>query len=152
MIDRQTIIQIDRQIEKKKIKDYIVTNTNFVFYFSKLKVLIFLFFLNLYSIIKSVKCIICKTTYNKYIHTYDNTVLQQWTIEELPLLEIFKNHSTIFNLSLPNMVRNWQKVSTLTLMNHSIQSKNDWVGAINTEVRLMRSIAKSLSSSFLTTH
>ena len=40
---------------------------------------------------KSVKCMICKTTYNTtytYIHTYINTVSQNWIIEELPLLQM----------------------------------------------------------------
>ena len=36
MIDRQIIIQIDRKIVKKKIKDYIGTKMNFEFFSNKM--------------------------------------------------------------------------------------------------------------------
>ena len=55
-------------------------------YYEKNNVKDFIFF-----IYKSVKCIICKVTYNKYdnqyIHTTIHTVSQKWIIEELPLLK-----------------------------------------------------------------
>ena len=44
-----------------------------------------IFFSNkkLYLIIKSVKCIICKTTYNTYIHTNDNTYVRQYSVAKV---------------------------------------------------------------------
>ena len=70
---KNVVIQKEYTMKKNNVKDFI-------------------FFIN-----KSVKCIICKVTYNKYdnpyIHTTIHTVSQMWIIEELPLLKRHPNLS-----------------------------------------------------------